>query len=104
MNNLVLKQYVVDIFTHTVFKRNPAAVCLLENWLPDRLMQNIAQENNLPETAFLVRNGEQYELRRFTPGGEIDLCGLPPWEPPMYSGALPKQTVLLFHFRQKAGN
>lgn len=75
MNNLVLKQYVVDVFTDTVFKGNPAAVCLLENWLPDRLMQNIAQENNLSETAFVVKNGQYYELRWFTPGGEIDLCG-----------------------------
>ena len=58
MSNLVLKQYVVDAFTNTVFKGNPAAVCLLENWLPDRLMQHIAQENNLSETAFIVKNGK----------------------------------------------
>ena len=75
MASLILKQYIVDAFTDTVFKGNPAAVCLLENWLPDRLMQNIAQENNLSETAFTVKNGKHYELRWFTPGGEIDLCG-----------------------------
>lgn len=75
MTHLVLKQYVVDAFTNTVFKGNPAAVCLLENWLPDRLMQHIAQENNLSETAFIVKNSKHYALRWFTPGGEIDLCG-----------------------------
>lgn len=70
-----LKQYVVDAFADTVFKGNPAAVCILEKWLPDVLMQNIAKENNLSETAFAVKNGAEYELRWFTPGGEIDLCG-----------------------------
>ena len=70
-----LKQYVVDAFTDQVFHGNPAAVCVLERWLPDKLMQSIARENNLSETAFTVKNGEQYDLRWFTPGGEIDLCG-----------------------------
>lgn len=70
-----LKQYVVDAFTDSVFKGNPAAVCVLPEWLPDTLMQDIAKENNLSETAFTVKNGEEYELRWFTPGGEIDLCG-----------------------------
>lgn len=69
------KQYVVDAFTDKVFKGNPAAVCVLSEWLPDRLMQNIAKENNLSETAFVVKKGSEYELRWFTPGGEIDLCG-----------------------------
>lgn len=75
METLILKQYVVDAFTSTVFKGNPAAVCILEKWLPDSLMQNIAKENNLSETAFTVKNGDIYDLRWFTPGGEIDLCG-----------------------------
>lgn len=70
-----LKQYVVDAFTDSVFKGNPAAVCVLPEWLSDTLMQDIAKENNLSETAFTVKNGEEYELRWFTPGGEIDLCG-----------------------------
>lgn len=70
-----LKQYVVDAFTDKVFKGNPAAVCVLPEWISDTLMQNIARENNLSETAFTVKNGEDYELRWFTPGGEIDLCG-----------------------------
>lgn len=70
-----LKQYVVDAFTDTVFGGNPAAICVLDHWLPDPLMQSITKENNLSETAFTVRNGDQYALRWFTPGGEIDLCG-----------------------------
>ena len=70
-----LHQYVVDAFTDTVFKGNPAAVCLLPEWVSDGLMQSIARENNLSETAFAVKKGDEYELRWFTPGGEIDLCG-----------------------------
>ncbi len=70
-----MKCYVVDAFTDTVFKGNPAAVCLLDQWLPDDLMQNIAGEYNLSETAFIVRRDIIYELRWFTPGGEIGLCG-----------------------------
>lgn len=70
-----MKCYVVDAFTDTIFKGNPAAVCVLDKWLPDTLMQNIAIENNLSETAFTVRNGDVYDLRWFTPGDEIDLCG-----------------------------
>lgn len=70
-----MKSYVVDAFTDTVFKGNPAAVCVTEKWLSDPLMQHIAIENNLSETAFAVANGERYGLRWFTPGCEIDLCG-----------------------------
>lgn len=75
MKSIKLKQYVVDAFTDTVFKGNPAAICILEQWLPDKLMLSIAKENNLSETAFSVKNGDHYDLRWFTPGGEIDLCG-----------------------------
>ena len=70
-----IKQYVVDAFTDKVFKGNPAAVCILSEWIPDMLMQNIAKENNLSVTAFTVKRENIYELRWFTPGGEIDLCG-----------------------------
>jgi PhzF family phenazine biosynthesis protein len=70
-----LNQYVVDAFTDKVFRGNPAAVCVLSEWIPDMLMQSIAKENNLSETAFTVKKGKEYELRWFTPGGEIDLCG-----------------------------
>ena len=75
MRNLVLKQYVVDAFTDKVFSGNPAAVCVLEKWISKGLMLDIAQENNLSETAFTVKGEDGYELRWFTPGGEIDLCG-----------------------------
>lgn len=70
-----MKQYVVDAFTETVFRGNPAAVCVMDEWLPDELMQRIAVENRLSETAFAVRQSGRYGLRWFTPGGEIDLCG-----------------------------
>ena len=70
-----MKQYTVDAFTEKVFGGNPAAVCVLDSWLSDKTMQKIAIENNLSETAFTVKTGENYHLRWFTPGGEIDLCG-----------------------------
>ena len=70
-----MKQYVVDAFTEKVFAGNPAAVCVMDKWLSDDLMQKIAIENNLSETAFAVKNGENYDLRWFTPGGEVELCG-----------------------------
>ena len=67
--------YQVDAFADSVFRGNPAAVCPLQDWLPDETLQNIAAENNLSETAFFVRNGGRYHLRWFTPAVEIDLCG-----------------------------
>jgi PhzF family phenazine biosynthesis protein len=67
--------YQVDAFTNERFKGNPAAVCPLDSWLPDAVMQNIAAENNLAETAFVVPVGETYEIRWFTPTVEVDLCG-----------------------------
>lgn len=70
-----MKQYVVDAFTREVFRGNPAAVCVMKDWLPDEMMQKIAIENQLSETAFAVKQGDMYGLRWFTPGGEIDLCG-----------------------------
>ncbi|MCU0369480.1 MAG: PhzF family phenazine biosynthesis isomerase, partial [Cyclobacteriaceae bacterium] len=70
-----LKIYQVDAFAEKVFEGNPAAVCPLTEWLPDRMMQNIALENNLSETAFYVKRGDFYELRWFTPTTEVDLCG-----------------------------
>ncbi len=69
--------YQVDAFASQVFAGNPAAVCPLEAWLPDAVMQAIALENNLSETAFLVKRGAgaEYDLRWFTPAHEVDLCG-----------------------------
>ena len=70
-----MKQYIVDAFTDTVFKGNQAAICVLENWISEQTMMNITHENNFSETAFMVKKGKIYEVRWFTPGGEIDLCG-----------------------------
>lgn len=70
-----MKYYLVDTFTDRLFSGNPAGVCLLESWLPDALMQRIAGENNLPETAFLCREQEGWAIRWFTPAFEMDLCG-----------------------------
>jgi PhzF family phenazine biosynthesis protein len=70
-----LKIYQVDAFTGTVFGGNPAAVVLLNDWPDDKVMQNIAMENNLSETAFYVKKDNAYELRWFTPTVEVDLCG-----------------------------
>lgn len=58
-----LTQYVVDAFTDKIFAGNPAAVCVMDRWLPDALMQKIAIENNLSETAFAVKMGDLYHLR-----------------------------------------
>ena len=70
-----LKIYQVDAFAEEVFKGNPAAVVPLKSWLSDELMQKIALENNLSETAFVVADGEYYLIRWFTPMVEVDLCG-----------------------------
>lgn len=70
-----LRQYQVDAFASRAFEGNPAAVCPLQAWLDDSLLQAIAEENNLSETAFFVPSGEGYALRWFTPAAEVDLCG-----------------------------
>jgi PhzF family phenazine biosynthesis protein len=70
-----MKIYQVDAFTDHIFGGNPAAVCPLESWLSDEFMQRIAMENNLSETAFIVRKDDIFEIRWFTPEIEIDLCG-----------------------------
>jgi len=67
--------YQVDAFTDHLFGGNPAAVCPLESWLADDLMQNIANENNLAETAFFIRENDHFHIRWFTPTVEVDLCG-----------------------------
>ncbi|HEY31684.1 MAG TPA: PhzF family phenazine biosynthesis protein [Dehalococcoidia bacterium] len=67
--------YQVDAFTSEIFKGNPAAVCLLDGWLDDARLQAVAAENNLSETAFLVKSDEGFEIRWFTPLTEVSLCG-----------------------------
>ncbi|MGI9531935.1 PhzF family phenazine biosynthesis protein [Lutimonas sp.] len=75
MNNSKQTMYQIDAFSETVFGGNPAAVCILETWLSEEIMQNIAAENNLAETAFVVKKGNDFEIRWFTPTIEVALCG-----------------------------
>jgi PhzF family phenazine biosynthesis protein len=70
-----IKQYQVDAFASRVFEGNPAAVCLLDTWLKDEVLQAIAAENNLSETAFFVPTEKGFHLRWFTPATEVELCG-----------------------------
>lgn len=67
--------YQVDAFTFGPFTGNPAAVILLDDWLPHELLQKIAEENNLSETAYIIKQGYDYHIRWFTPEIEVDLCG-----------------------------
>ena len=70
-----IRQYQVDAFATRAFEGNPAAVCPLERWLDDGLLQAIAEENNLSETAFFVPSDQGFRLRWFTPASEVELCG-----------------------------
>ncbi|MEE0989466.1 MAG: PhzF family phenazine biosynthesis protein [Kandleria vitulina] len=70
-----MKQYIVDAFTNKPFSGNPAAVCVMECWPDEVFLKKLAMENNLSETAFIVRESEGYHLRWFTPETEVELCG-----------------------------
>lgn len=74
-----LPLFQIDTFTNRLFGGNPAAVVLLENWLPDNILAAVAVENNLAETAFVIFNSDVIPdvipLRWFTPTVEVDLCG-----------------------------
>ena len=70
-----LNLYQIDAFASQPFEGNPAAVCPIDEWLPDELMQSIAEENNLSETAFFIPTGDGFHIRWFTPTSEVDLCG-----------------------------
>lgn len=70
-----IPMYQVDAFSEEIFKGNPAEICILSEWIDENLMQNIAMENNLSETAFCLVKEDICELRWFTPEEEIDLCG-----------------------------
>lgn len=70
-----LKLYQIDAFAEKPFEGNPAAVVPLEEWLPDEMLQNIAEENNLAETAYFVASDGGYFIRWFTPSSEVKLCG-----------------------------
>jgi len=90
-----LALYQIDAFAAKPFAGNPAAVCLLDHWISDALMQAIAAENNLSETAFLVRDGDAYGIRWFTPTAEIELCG---------HATLASGFLLLEHLRTEASD
>lgn len=75
LSDMKLKIYQVDAFAAKVFEGNPAAVCPLTEWLTDDVLQQIAEENNLSETAFFVFSDNVIHLRWFTPMEEVDLCG-----------------------------
>ena len=70
-----LTLYQIDAFASKPFEGNPAAVCQLDEWLPDEIMQSLAEENNLSETAFFIPTGNGFHIRWFTPTSEVDLCG-----------------------------
>jgi PhzF family phenazine biosynthesis protein len=70
-----MKQYIVDAFTNKVFSGNPAAVCVMDTWADEGWMMKLAEENNLSETAFIVKEATGYHLRWFTPATEVELCG-----------------------------
>lgn len=72
---MIIKLFQVDSFTDKVFSGNPAAICPLEHWLDDDILQKIAMENNLAETAYIINKVDHYEIRWFTPAVEVDLCG-----------------------------
>lgn len=72
---MIIRLYQVDAFTTRLFAGNPAAVCPLDAWLEDDLLQSIAAENNLSETAFFISSENTFHLRWFTPVAEVDLCG-----------------------------
>ncbi len=101
---MAIPLYQVDVFTDRLFHGNPAAVCVLERWLPHETMRAIAQENNLSETAFMVANGEDFDLRWFTPVLEDDLCG----HATLAAGVIvltrlaPERTQVRFHTRSGA--
>lgn len=72
---MTYKIYQADAFASEVFTGNPAAIVPLKQWLPDSILLQIALENNLSETAFYIPDGDQFQIRWFTPGSEVDLCG-----------------------------
>jgi PhzF family phenazine biosynthesis protein len=100
-----MKQYVVDAFTKEVFQGNPAAICVLDHWLPEDLMCKITAENRYSETAFAVREGggDAYHLRWFTPGGEIDLCGHATLCMAYVLSRFYEKDSKVFHFTTKSG-
>jgi len=95
--------YIVDAFTDKAFSGNPAAICPLDKWIADDLMQAIAAENNLSETAFLVPEKDGWALRWFTPTVEVDLCGHATLASAFVLSLVSKAEISRFHFFTKSG-
>lgn len=98
-----MKYFVVDAFAERVFGGNPAGVCVLESALNEQIMQSIAKENNLSETAFVYKEDDHYCLRWFTPGGEIDLCGHATMGTAYVIANFVDKDVTVMHFHTKSG-
>ena len=95
--------YQVNAFTSRQFSGNPAAVCPLERWLPNSILQAIAAENNLSETAYFIPREDHYELRWFTPTVEVDLCGHATLATAYVIWAIRGASVARLHFDSKGG-
>ena len=93
MNQYTIQQFIVDAFTDTVFKGNPAAVCLLDKWLSDDTLQNIAKENNLSETAFTVKMVPTMNYVGLLPVGKSICVAMLPWQRPLFSFDLLKRML-----------
>lgn len=78
-----MRQYIVDAFTDQVFRGNPAAICILDKWLPEDLLMSITVENNLSETAFAVKEDDSYHLRCLLREGRSISAGTPRWPAPL---------------------
>ena len=98
-----MKQYIVDAFTDRIFSGNPAAVCVLEHWLPEQQMQNLAMENNLSETAFIVPEQDGYQLRWFTQVETLISVDTQPLQQHMYCFGLFNSRQQRFSFQRSQG-
>ncbi len=98
-----MKYFVVDAFSEQLFKGNQAGMCLLDKAISDEMMQNIAAENNLAETAFVVKRDGFYDLRWFTPTTEIDLCGHATLASAFVISNFVDQNAVTINFHTKSG-
>lgn len=98
------KYYQIDTFTNTLFTGNPAGVCPLNKWIDKEIMQSIAFENNLSETAFYVKSGDCFEIRWFTPTNEVNLCGHATLASAFAEFVMLKNTKDTLTFKSKSGD
>jgi PhzF family phenazine biosynthesis protein len=100
---MTIPQYVADAFCDKPFSGNPAAVCILNEWISDSLMQQIAEQNNLAETAFIVKDNDSFHIRWFTPVAEVPLAGHPTLATAhiLFSELNYTGDVIIFHSRER---